>query len=80
MVVDREVRQDGRVQYGQHKIALFCTYDDMVASSDPGWLQGGLNTLVGLFDQVGLQMNVKKMVGMVCHTCEAAGTQLESAY
>ena len=52
----------------------------MVASSDPGWLQGAFNTLVGLFNRVGLQNNVGKTVGMVCRTCQAAGTQLEAAY
>ena len=36
--------------------------------------------MVGLFDRVGLQTNVGKTVGMVCHPFQAAGNQLEAAY
>ena len=46
----------------------------MVASSDPGWIQGKFNALVGLFDNVG------KTVGMVCHPCQAAGNLTTEAY
>ena len=52
----------------------------MVASSDLLWLQGALNTLVGLFDRVGLRTNVGKTVGMVCRPCQAAGNQSEAVY
>ena len=52
----------------------------MIASSDPGWMQGSFRTLVGLFDWLGVRMNVGKTVGMVCCPCEAARTQLEVAY
>ena len=61
-------------QEGRHQAALFYANDGMVASSDPGWLQGAFNVLVGLFDRVGLRTNVRKTVGMVCHPCQAAGT------
>ena len=37
----------------------------MVASSDPLWLQGAFNTLVGLFDRVGMRTNIGKTVGIV---------------
>ena len=40
---------------GRHQAALFYANGGMVASSDPGWLQGAFNTLVGLFDRVGLR-------------------------
>ena len=46
-------------------MSLFYADNGMVASSDPGWLQGAFNTLVGLFDRVGLQINVGKTVGTV---------------
>ena len=36
----------------------------MVDLSDPHWLHGEFNTLVGLFDRVGLQTNVGKTVSM----------------
>ena len=52
----------------------------MVAWSDPHWLKGAFNTLIGLFDRVGLRANVNKTVGMVCRLCHAAGTQSEAAY
>ena len=52
----------------------------MVASSDPRWLQGAFNTLVGLFDRVGLRKNVRKTVGMVCHPYQAAGNLSTAAY
>ena len=52
----------------------------MVASSDPRWLQGAFNTLVGLFDRVGLRKIFGKTVGMVCHPCQAAGNMSEAAY
>ena len=43
----------------------------MVASSDPAWIQGVFTALVGLFDRVVLQTNVRKTVSMVCHPCQA---------
>ena len=52
----------------------------MVALLDPFWTQVAFNTLVGLFDRVGLRTNVGKTVGMVCHPCQAAGNQSEATY
>ena len=52
----------------------------MVALSDPHWLQWAFNTLVSLFERMGLQTNVGKTVSMVCRPCQAAGTQLKAAY
>ena len=52
----------------------------MVALSDPAWLQGTFNALVGLFDRLGLQTNAGKTVGMVCHPCQAAGNITQAAY
>ena len=48
-------------------MALFYADDGMVAFSDPVWLRGAFNALVGLFDRVGLQTNAGKTVGTVCH-------------
>ena len=64
----------------RHQVALLYTYDGMVDLYDPQWIQGDFNTLVGLFDRVGLQTNVGKTVGMVCHPFQAAGNLLEVAY
>ena len=52
----------------------------MVALLDPRWLQGEFNTLVGLFDRVGLRNNVRKTVGMVCRPCQVADNQPEATY
>ena len=52
----------------------------MVALSDPRWIQGSFNTLVSLFYRVGLRTNFGKTVGMVCHSCQAAGNLLEALY
>ena len=54
-----------RGQKGRNQAALFYTYDGMVASYDPRWIQGAFNTRIGLFDRVGLRKNVRKTVGMV---------------
>ena len=54
---------------GKHQADLFLADDDMVALSDPRWLQGAFNTLVGIFDWMGLRTNVRKTVSMVCHPC-----------
>ena len=60
---------------GRHQAALFYLDDGMVALSEPLWIQGEFNTLIGLFDRVVLQTNVGKTVGMVCGPCQAAGNQ-----
>ena len=64
----------------RHHTALFYTDYGMVALSDPRWLQGAFNTLVGLFERVGLRNNVGKTVGMVFHPCQVAGNLSEEAY
>ena len=63
-----------------HQSALFYAYDGMVAFSEPHWLQGAFNTLVGLFDRVGLQTNGRKTFSMVCHPFQTAGNLLEAEY
>ena len=72
--------QGERGQEGRHQSDLFYADGGMVAFSDPRWLQGEFNTLVGLFDRVGLRTNFGKTVGMVCCPCQAVGNQSEAAY
>ena len=72
--------QGGRGREGRNQNPLFYADDGMIALSDPGWLQGALSTLVGLFDWVGMRKNVGKTVGMVCRLCQAVGTYSEAAY
>ena len=64
VIADTEERGE-RGKEGRHKAALFYADNGMVALSDPRWLQGAFNNLVGLFDRVGLRTNVRKTVGMV---------------
>ena len=59
---------------------FFYVDDSLVALTDPVWMQGEFDTLTGLFDRVGLQKNVRKTVGIICHPLCAAGTQLEAVY
>ena len=63
-----------RVKEGRHQYSLFYVDNGMVASSDPCWLQGAFNTLVGLRNNAG------KTVGMVCRPCQAVGNLSEVAY
>ena len=79
VIADAEAR-GGLGQEGRYQAALFYADDGMVALPDPRWLQGAFNTLVGLFDRMGLRKNVRKTVGMVCHPCQAAGNLSTEAY
>ena len=54
--------------------------DAMVAASYPRWIQGEFITLVGLFNGLVLNTNVKETVVMVFRLCQVTGTQLEAAY
>ena len=58
---------------------LFYANNGVVASTDPGWLQSEFDMMMGLFDRVGLQTNVRKTVGMVFRTFQAAGVQAEKS-
>ena len=79
-MVERAVKQRRHEQEGRHQNSLFCVDDFMIVLLDPGSLQGSFSTLVGMFDRVGLNTNVGKMVGRVFRLCQSAGTQLEAAY
>ena len=37
--------------------------DDLIASTHPEWIQSEFDVLTGMFDQVGLWMDVKKEAG-----------------
>ena len=62
------------------KAAFFYADDGMVASTGPVWLQTAFNTITGIFDWVGLTMNVRKTLGMVCHPCRSDGVLTDKAY
>ena len=69
-----------RGKKGRHRATLLYADDGMVASSEPRWLQGAFNTLVGLFDRVVLRTNVRNTVGMVYCPCQAAENLSKAAY
>ena len=62
------------------KVAFFYEEYGMVASTEPGWIQLAFDMLTGLFERVGLRTNIRKTVGMVCKTFQAAGVQANKAY
>ena len=62
------------------KAALFYANNRVVAYTNPGWLQSEFDMIMGLFDRVGLQTNVRKTVGVVFRTFRAARVQAEKSY
>ena len=58
VVVEGAEERGEHGQEGWHQATLFYTDDCMVAPLDPYWIQGAFNTLVGLFDRVGLRWHV----------------------
>ena len=80
MALDEAETRGERGNKGRHQAALFYADDGMVALSEPHWLQWDFDTLLSLFERVGLRTNVGKTVSMVCRPCQAAGTQSVAAY
>ena len=68
------------IREGIHHSYFLYADDGLVRSTDLEWLQGAFDTLIGMFDKLGLQTNIGKTVGMVYGTCRASDTQLETAY
>ena len=80
-LVDEAEEKGETGREGQNQLAVFYANYGMVVLSDPAWIQGAFNALVAIFDRVGLLTNVRKMVSMVCHPCQAgAGNRTEEAY
>ena len=50
---------------GRHQAALFYADDGMVALSDPRWIQCAFDTLLSMFERVGLRTNVRNTFRMV---------------
>ena len=66
MALAESEKRGERGSKGRHQADLFYADDSMVAFSDPRWIQWSFDTLVSLFDRVGLRTNVRKTVSMVC--------------
>ena len=59
---------------------LFYAENGMVAFTDPGWIQLKFDMLTGLFEQVGIQTNFWKTVGMVCRPCQTSRVRTYESY
>ena len=58
--------KDGCGREGRHHGYFFYMHDSLVASTDPEYMQGALNTITRLFNRVGLRTNAGKAVRMLC--------------
>ena len=65
VVVSKEAGPDGFGSVVQMMKTFSYADNGLLASTRPKWLQRVFNVLMELFDQVGMQENVRKMVGMV---------------
>ena len=55
------------------KAEFFYADNGMMAFTNLEWLHTAFDTLIGIFDRVGLKKNFQKTMGMVCHPCRADG-------
>ena len=62
------------------KADFFYADNGLVASTYPGWLQSEFDTLMVLFERVGLRKNTRKTVRMVCRSFRAAGVGEGKSY
>ena len=46
------------------RAALFYVVNNLIVLTQLEWIQGGFDTLIGLFDRMGIWTNVGKMVGI----------------
>ena len=65
LAMDKAEKRGERGDEDRHQAALFYADNGMMASSDPRWLQWAFDTLVSLFERVGLQTNVGKTFSIV---------------
>ena len=59
---------------------IFCTDDDLVASTERVWMQGVFDNLNGLFERVVPQTDIGKKARMICRFCRAEGNHSKTAY
>ena len=62
------------------KASFFYADDGLVASTEAGWIKSAFDRLIGIFNRVGLQKDVRNTVGVVCKPYWASGVQLDKAY
>jgi hypothetical protein len=62
------------------KCVLFYADDGLVAAMDKGWVQESFDTLINLFERVGLRTNTQKTKAMICTPGHISGRQSDYVY
>ena len=52
----------------------------LVASTNPAWIRSEFDGIIGLFERIGLQNKVGKMVLMLCQPGTISGRKFIAAY
>ena len=65
LVMEGVEGKEGWVREMLRCTALFYVGDGLTESTDPEWLQGAFNNLLGLFNRVGIKKNVGKTIVMI---------------
>ena len=73
LVGGEEAGPDGFGWVFQWLASLFYADNGLLALPRPDHIQPALDILTGLFNRMGLQINVNKKVGMVCQPCHIFG-------
>jgi hypothetical protein len=64
----------------RNQCIAFFVDDGLVAARFPEWLQSSFNTLITLFEQIGLRTNAKKTKFMTCLLGKILVAQTEEEY
>ena len=59
---------------------IFYADDGMIVSRYPGWLQGAIKFLIGIFRRVEIMANVEKSKTMTCHPGDIFAGMPEEAF
>ena len=79
-VVREEAGPDGFRRAASQMVTFFYMDDSLLASTRVDHLQQVFNVSTDLFDQVGLEMNIGKMIIIVSQPCQLVGGHLAEAY
>ena len=80
VVKGEELVPEGIGRAVQRLDVLFYGNGGILASPWSSGLQEALDVLTGLFDWIGLRINVNNMVGIICQSCRTASRHPEVAY
>eukprot|EP00978_Attheya_sp_CCMP212_P045223 scaffold338211_cov31-Attheya_sp.AAC.1 len=74
------VAMDGLEYKVGEKCVLFYADDGLVAAMDKDWVQESFETLINLFERVGLLTNTQKTKAMICTPGHISGRQSDYVY